>query len=196
MGCIGVGICLERLDSMSVKNYLNTLVTFQKEIFGPPEVTYHGIISEHDLRKVIIKEGEEERGTLKSLDNSCDYNWGYSGRGPLRLAGALAAHAFGDKNYATAFDWKLRDGLVSSLDREKPFIVSRDRIVLEVLLAFNELVYRSERPRGGFFIDEIEELIEKKHEVRERMISLLSGNSLQNLINSKYGLKRKRVSEE
>lgn len=157
--------------------------------FGPSERTYNGEIPPDAFRRVIIKEEGLRDALLPSLDGSQDFNWGYGGGGPARLANALAADAFDDVTYADAFGWYFSDGLVRNFDMKKPFVVSRDRIVLEGLLAFNEWVNKSKSPEGEYFIDVIQQLIARKHDTRDKMMSLLSKNALKNFRWNRFGLK-------
>ncbi len=156
---------------------------------SPPERTYHGIIPVDARKRVIIKEDGLNDAYLQSQDGSQDFNWGYGGGGPIRLAKALAADAFDDISYGEIFGLGFRDALVRTLPKDKPFVVSRDRLILEGLIHFTDLVNRSRLPEGKFFRDDIQKFIVKKDEVRAKMMSLLSQNALTNLVDSKFGIK-------
>ena len=162
---------------------------FGREYSGTPERSYHGSIPLHDYRKVIIKEAGMRDAPLPMLDGSSDINWGYGGGGPARLADALAADAFDDADLADALGWHLRDGLVLHLDKDSPFVVSRDRIVLEGMMLFNHFVQKTRVGEGSYLEEDIQELVRKQHDTRDKLMSLLSGNALANLVSSDFGLR-------
>jgi hypothetical protein len=165
---------------------------FGEKPIGPPERTYHGEIPEVGYRRVLIKEEGLRDAVLQTLDGSPDVNWGYGGGGPARLANALAADAFDDSNYGEAFGWYFKDGLVSQLEMDLPFVVSRDRMVVQGLLEFNNWVREGEVGKGKYFIPVIQELLRKKHDTREKLMSLLSGNALGSLEKSHFGVSGKK----
>ena len=164
-------------------------MALQENSAGLPERTYHGVVPVHEYKKVIIKEEGMRDALLQGLDGSQDFNWGYGGGGPTRLANSLAADAFDDVTYADAFGWHFSDGLVRTFKKDHSFEVSRDRIVLEGLIAFQDMVNKSRSQEGRFFMEVIQQLIARRHDTRDKMMSLLSRKALTNLTNSRYGLK-------
>ena len=163
---------------------------FQETPLGPEERTYHGSIPDTGYRKVIVQEQGLSDYELPSMDGSQDFNWGYGGGGPKRLADALASNAFEDTKYGEAFGWELDRRVVQSLPMQKPFVLSRDRILLEGLLAFNDWVRKRDAVGGQYYMSVIEELLARKSETRDRIMQLFSENSSKHLLGSSYGLKK------
>ncbi|MSR67598.1 hypothetical protein EXS65_02105 [Candidatus Peribacteria bacterium] len=162
---------------------------FGETPIGPEKRTYQGLIPQTGYRKVIVKEDSLDDYELKSLDRSQDFNWGYGGGGPKRLADALGADAFDDKMYGEAFGWEIDRRITQVLPMDKPFLLSRDRIVMESILAFNEWVRKRELVGKGHFMCVIEALLDRRSETRDRLMGLLSKNADNHLQKSRYGLR-------
>lgn len=163
---------------------------YQPLTSGTPERTYNGVVPKNTQKRVIIKEPGLADAYLQSQDGSKDFNWGYGGGGPSRLAEALASDAFDDATYGEIFGFCFRDALVKTLEKDKPFVLSRDRLIVEGLVHLTDLVNKSRLPAGKMLREDIQEFIAKHHQVRARMMSLLSQNALTNLVKSKFGIQQ------
>jgi hypothetical protein len=139
---------------------------------------------------VAIWEGGIQKPDLQSPDGSQDFNWGYGGTGPTRLANALAADAFDNAPYAEMFAMGLRDALVMTLEKDSGFILSRDRVILESFVHFTDLVNRSRLPQGAQLRGDILACVQRRDEIREKMMNLLSEHALNQFVHSKFGVRQ------
>lgn len=158
-----------------------------ESINGVPERNYHGVIPASGPKRVIIKEQGLNDAYLQGVDGSVDFNWGYGGGGPERLAEALAADAFDDVNFAEVMGFCFRDNLLKVLQKDKGFVLSRDRLVLEGLLHLNNWA-NATGPDAALLRRDIKEMVAKRDEVRKKMLGLLSTNALVHLMKSGYGV--------
>jgi hypothetical protein len=149
------------------------------------ERTYHGIIPEQGWRKVIIREPGIRDCSLHSRDAVEDFNWGHNGTSAIRLANAFTADAFDNELYIHAFGEHFIN-LVHSLDPGEPFVLSRDRMVIEGLIVFEDLI---RKVRNGEQLHEvIHHLIEHQNDTRKTMTGLLSKNALKNIASVHFGI--------